>query len=209
MDTSRRLILNFDTMTLDAESRLQNMVDKGYKVLHFDITNESAPAVSWECVAMTCLRVRKGTWGVAQKRLHTLAGKTPLVVIAYQHNEEVSQACLQLGVPDVICKDTPTVQSNYIFQNAIWLCHITEQKSAMSRHSQQLATLTPQQRRVLQLATAGHLNKQIASTLGLTDSGVEKIRSAAYRKLGVGTTAEMACAVVLGGLFQADPLNYA
>jgi DNA-binding CsgD family transcriptional regulator len=54
------------------------------------------------------------------------------------------------------------------------------------------AALTPRQRQVCELAAAGKGNRQIAQALFLSIKTVETHLAAGYRKLGVGTRAELA-----------------
>ncbi|KKW68718.1 LuxR family transcriptional regulator [Lampropedia cohaerens] len=56
--------------------------------------------------------------------------------------------------------------------------------------AQRLATLTPQQMRVLQLVAAGRLNKQIAHDLGTSEATVKAHMSAVLRKLGATNRTE-------------------
>ncbi len=51
--------------------------------------------------------------------------------------------------------------------------------------------LTPSERRVAVLATAGHTNKAIAQQLYVTPKTVEVHLSSAYRKLGIGSRNEL------------------
>jgi DNA-binding CsgD family transcriptional regulator len=57
------------------------------------------------------------------------------------------------------------------------------------------AALTPRQRQVCELAAAGKGNRQIAQALFLSIKTVETHLAAGYRKLGVGTRAELAAAL--------------
>ncbi len=54
------------------------------------------------------------------------------------------------------------------------------------------AALTPRQRQVCELAAAGKGNRQIAQALFLSIKTVETHLAAGYRKLGVGTRADLA-----------------
>ena len=54
------------------------------------------------------------------------------------------------------------------------------------------AALTPRQRQMCELAAAGKGNRQIAQALFLSIKTVETHLAAGYRKLGVGTRADLA-----------------
>jgi FixJ family two-component response regulator len=69
-----------------------------------------------------------------------------------------------------------------------------QQKAAML-----LARLTAREREVYELIIAGKANKQIASTLGLSDKTIEFHRAKLKRKLGAKSTAELVRISVLAG----------
>lgn len=60
--------------------------------------------------------------------------------------------------------------------------------------------LTPQQKRVLSQVAKGHMNKQIAHILKISESTVKMHRSEALNKMNVSTTAEAIRLAVLAGL---------
>jgi PAS domain S-box-containing protein len=57
--------------------------------------------------------------------------------------------------------------------------------------AQLVKTLTPRQRDVLKQMATGHLNKQIAYTLGLSEKTVKMHRALMMERLGVHTTADV------------------
>ena len=74
-----------------------------------------------------------------------------------------------------------------------------------------LATLTPQQLRVLQMLRQGMLNKQIAYELGVSEATVKAHVSAILQKLGVEsrTQAVIAAAKIeIGQWPQAAPISH-
>jgi FixJ family two-component response regulator len=62
-------------------------------------------------------------------------------------------------------------------------------ESAMLR--EKFATLSPRESQVMQLATAGKMNKQIAGDLGISLVTVKIHRGAAMRKMGARTLADL------------------
>lgn len=78
---------------------------------------------------------------------------------------------------------------------------------ADQRQAQRLASLTPQQLRVLQCIAAGRLNKQIADELGITERTVKAHVSALFEKLGVRNRTQ--AGVLLQSLELRDPSSLA
>lgn len=68
--------------------------------------------------------------------------------------------------------------------------------------SKRLQTLSSAQLRVLTAMAGGHLNKQIAGDLNLTEGTVKQHLNAIFRKLGVNNRAQ---AILAAGPFLADP----
>jgi len=56
---------------------------------------------------------------------------------------------------------------------------------------QRLGTLSPRERQVMLLVTAGKMNKQVASDLGITEITAKIHRGAAMRKMGARTLADL------------------
>jgi len=56
---------------------------------------------------------------------------------------------------------------------------------------QRFGTLSPRERQVMLLVTAGKMNKQVASDLGITEITVKIHRGAAMRKMGARTLADL------------------
>jgi PAS domain S-box-containing protein len=64
----------------------------------------------------------------------------------------------------------------------------------------QVKSLTPRQRQVLEQMATGHLNKQIAFELGLSEQTVKMHRALLLQRLGVSTTADAIRIAVEAGL---------
>jgi two-component system response regulator DctR len=70
----------------------------------------------------------------------------------------------------------------------VWFARLERQASLRESY----ARLTPQQRRVLPMVTAGMLNKVIADKLSLSVRAIEEHRAKVFDRLGVGSAAELA-----------------
>jgi FixJ family two-component response regulator len=79
---------------------------------------------------------------------------------------------------------------------AIW--RALEQDAADRRHREdasrlreRFAALTPREREVFERVVAGHLNKQIADELGISERTVKTHRASVLTKLGASNLAEL------------------
>jgi FixJ family two-component response regulator len=61
----------------------------------------------------------------------------------------------------------------------------------ISRVQQRFAMLSPRELQVMQLVTAGKMNKQVAGDLGISEITVKIHRGAAMRKMGARTLADL------------------
>ncbi|HEX3162375.1 MAG TPA: response regulator transcription factor [Pseudolabrys sp.] len=64
-------------------------------------------------------------------------------------------------------------------------------ESDVSQLQQRFGTLSPRELQVMQLVTAGKMNKQIAGDLGISEITVKIHRGAAMRKMGARTLADL------------------
>jgi FixJ family two-component response regulator len=61
----------------------------------------------------------------------------------------------------------------------------------LSQMQQRFQTLSPRELQVMQLVTAGKMNKQVAGDLGISEITVKIHRGAAMRKMGARTLADL------------------
>jgi FixJ family two-component response regulator len=66
-----------------------------------------------------------------------------------------------------------------------------EVEGAVSQTQRRLGTLSPRELQVMQLVTAGKMNKQVAGDLGISEITVKIHRGAAMRKMGARTLADL------------------
>ena len=66
-----------------------------------------------------------------------------------------------------------------------------EAEGDYSQMQQRLQTLSPRELQVMQLVTAGKMNKQVAGDLGISEITVKIHRGAAMRKMGARTLADL------------------
>jgi DNA-binding NarL/FixJ family response regulator len=118
---------------------------------------------------------------------------TPIIVVSGNEERAVIRHCMEFGAAGFIPKtnslDTMRAAIAQVLDGGRWTPPDFDlssapngQSSAMARR---LASLTPQQIRVLMMLSQGLLNKQIAYELGVSEATVKAHVSAIFQKLGV------------------------
>jgi len=109
----------------------------------------------------------------------------PVLVISAHDDSDTVAAVRALGAAGFWSKaqaeDTLVAAVAAVCEGRSWFTTEPERNPVASR----LASLTPQQLRILQLFAAGLLNKQIAYDLGIEEATVKAHATAIFRKLGV------------------------
>jgi DNA-binding NarL/FixJ family response regulator len=116
----------------------------------------------------------------------------PVAVVSAHEEPEVVRRCLEFGasgfIPKSINAESIRLAVGQVLDGGIWtppgldLDTMDEDDAELSAR---LATLTPQQVRVLMMLSEGLLNKQIAYELGVSEATVKAHVSAVLQKLGV------------------------
>jgi DNA-binding NarL/FixJ family response regulator len=142
----------------------------------------------------------------------------PVVVVSANDDPAVIRRCMDFGASGFIPKtvDIEVIRDAIarVLKGGVWTPpdvdlsagHDAESAELMAR----LATLTPQQVRVLMMLSEGLLNKQIAYELGVSEATVKAHVSAILQKLGVEsrTQAVIAAArIEIGQWPQVSPLD--
>jgi DNA-binding NarL/FixJ family response regulator len=118
---------------------------------------------------------------------------TPVVVVSGNEDRAVIRHCMEFGAAGFIPKsnslETMRVAIGRVLEGGRWTppdfdprAEPNRESSAMARR---LASLTPQQVRVLMMLSRGLLNKQIAYELSVSEATVKAHVSAILQKLGV------------------------
>ena len=117
----------------------------------------------------------------------------PVVVVSANDDPAVIRRCMEFGasgfIPKTLGIDALRQAVTRVLQGEVW----TPPDVDLARQSDaetaamiaRLATLTPQQVRVLMMLSGGLLNKQIAYELGVSEATVKAHVSAILQKLGV------------------------
>lgn len=124
----------------------------------------------------------------------------PVVMISAQEEASVVARSREFGASGFVPKSSSleTIQHavRQVLDGDTWWPVITEEGAPMSAEARAasagLASLTPQQFRVLTMVCEGLLNKQIAYDLGVSEATVKAHVTAIFRKLGVRTRTQAA-----------------
>ena len=126
--------------------------------------------------------------------------QVPVVMISAQEDAAVVARSREFGASGFIPKSSPleTIQQavRQVLDGDVWWPPQSEEAAAVSAEakaaSEGLASLTPQQFRVLTMVCEGLLNKQIAYELSVSEATVKAHVTAIFRKLGVRTRTQAA-----------------
>ena len=124
----------------------------------------------------------------------------PVVMVSAQEEAAVVQRSREFGASGFIPKSSPleTIQDavRAVLDGDVWWPPQLAEADALSDElravSEGLASLTPQQFRVLTMVCDGLLNKQIAYELSVSEATVKAHVTAIFRKLGVRTRTQAA-----------------
>lgn len=126
--------------------------------------------------------------------------QVPVVMISAQEDPAVVARSREFGASGFIPKSSPleTIQQavRAVLDGDAWWPQQTEEAASISAEAKAasagLASLTPQQFRVLTMVCEGLLNKQIAYELSVSEATVKAHVTAIFRKLGVRTRTQAA-----------------
>jgi DNA-binding NarL/FixJ family response regulator len=124
----------------------------------------------------------------------------PVVMISAQEEASVIVRSREFGASGFIPKSSPleTLQEavRQVLDGDTWWPPLSEESTPVSEEAKAasagLASLTPQQFRVLTMVCEGLLNKQIAYELSVSEATVKAHVTAIFRKLGVRTRTQAA-----------------
>jgi DNA-binding NarL/FixJ family response regulator len=139
----------------------------------------------------------------------------PVVVVSARDDPAVIRRCMEFGasgfIPKTLGIEPMRVAIGKVLEGAVWTPPDVDLEATADAEAAELvtrlATLTPQQVRVLMMLSEGLLNKQIAYELGVSEATVKAHVSAILQKLGVEsrTQAVIAAAKIESGQWPASP----
>ncbi len=127
----------------------------------------------------------------------------PTIVVSGHEEAQVARRALAHGASGYIPKSTPGGEIvkaiHSVLEGDTWLPHQLVGGEIALKHDEadiaaRVATLTPQQFRVLTMIAEGQLNKQIAWELSVSEATVKAHMTAIMRKLGVNNRTQVALA---------------
>ncbi len=129
--------------------------------------------------------------------------EVPVVIVSASDDAETIRNCLDCGASGFIPKSQPVERIRdairKIIGGELWLPPDVDLSNVPSGDSTELvsrlATLTPQQVRVLMMLGEGLLNKQIAYKLNVSEATVKAHVSAILQKLGVDSRTQAVIAI--------------
>ena len=117
----------------------------------------------------------------------------PVIVVSANDDPAAIRCCMEFGasgfIPKTLGIDTMRAAISRVLAGGIWTPPDVDLTTGADAEAAELmarmATLTPQQVRVLMMLSEGLLNKQIAYQLGVSEATVKAHVSAILQKLGV------------------------
>ena len=126
----------------------------------------------------------------------------PVVIVSASDNPSMIRRCANLGAAGFISKSLPVdkirLAVKTVLDGGVWFSDEMQRNGAgdeLGDLATRLATLTPQQVRVLSMLGQGLLNKQIAYELNVSEATVKAHVSAILQKLGVDSRTQAVIAV--------------
>jgi DNA-binding NarL/FixJ family response regulator len=117
---------------------------------------------------------------------------TAVMIVSATESAEVIRQAQFFGAAGYVPKSAPPAELVAAIRAVVdcgqWFPPATQPRKAIDAKQElasRLASLTPQQYRVLEMVAVGRLNKQIAADLGIEETTVKAHVSAALAKLGV------------------------
>ncbi|MGE0583352.1 MAG: response regulator [Steroidobacteraceae bacterium] len=138
-----------------------------------------------------------------------------VVVVSASESAAVARAALAFGAAGYVPKSAPLADLVAAIRTVLdcgqWFpaaaLAAPEASAGLTAMAARLASLTPQQYRVLELLALGKLNKQIAAELGITEQTTKAHVSAALAKLGARNRTQATLAFRSLEIQDPDPLS--
>jgi FixJ family two-component response regulator len=185
-------IVDDDASLGDGLSSLLRSV--GLNARTYSSTREFLGADNLDAPGCIVLDIRlPGTSGLdLQEQLVGLGIRLPVILMTGHGDIPMSVRAMKAGAVDFLPKpfrDQDMIDAVTAAINRDRLQRASEEQAVVI--VDRYATLSPREREVMALVTAGRMNKQIAGELGLSEVTVKIHRGAAMRKMGARSLAEL------------------
>jgi FixJ family two-component response regulator len=127
-----------------------------------------------------------------QARLTELGIRVPVVMMTGYGDIPMSVRAMKRGAVDFLSK--PFKDQDMLDAVMAAIARDRQRRAAdgeSARLRERLETLSPREKQVMLLVTAGKMNKQVAGDLGISEVTVKIHRGAAMRKMGARTLADL------------------
>lgn len=127
-----------------------------------------------------------------QARLTELGVRVPVVMMTGYGDISMSVRAMKRGAVDFLSK--PFKDQDMLDAVMAAIARDRQRRAAdgeIARLQERLELLSPRERQVMLLVTAGKMNKQVAGDLGISEITVKIHRGAAMRKMGARTLADL------------------
>jgi FixJ family two-component response regulator len=131
-----------------------------------------------------------------QRALIVSGDPCPVVFITGNGDIPASVKAMKAGAVDFLTKPFDREQLLAAVRTALDKDRAARaQRAARSSVGARVAALTPREKQVMAHVVAGHLNKQIAAELGISEKTVKVHRARVMKKMGVASVAELVTTV--------------
>jgi FixJ family two-component response regulator len=186
------ILVDDDLSVRKSLSRLLNVA--GFNIKTFASTQEYLENSASELPDCLILDVRlPGVDGLEfQKMLAEQKSSPPIVFITGHGDIPMSVRAMKAGAVDFLAKPfSDEALLNAVAQAVKKSCQEKASILDIADIHQRLALLTPREKEVLTCVVAGHLNKQIASIMGVAEKTIKVHRGHIMHKLKVQSVAEL------------------
>ncbi|WP_210286846.1 response regulator transcription factor [Ancylobacter tetraedralis] len=170
------------------------LASEGYEVLTFDSAQAFLDAPARKTPGCLVLDVRlRGTSGLEfQRELRRRGNPTPVVFITGHGDVPMSVAAMKAGAIEFLLKPFRDQDLLDAVRNGIELDRARRSAdSQMFELRERYAAMTPREREIMPLVASGLMNKQIASSLQLSEVTVKVHRAQIMQKLKARTLADL------------------
>ncbi|CDM60866.1 MULTISPECIES: response regulator transcription factor [Rhizobium] len=144
-----------------------------------------------------------------QRQLCELAPLLPIVFLTGEGDIKTSVDAMKAGAQDFLEKSSSVPVLMETIERA--LAQYERRRAELDQHQEQrrlVASLSAREAEVFELIIRGHLNKQIAFALGISERTVKVHRHRVMEKLGVRSAAEAVSIAASVGPFERKPVTH-